>query len=402
MRKGDNPFEPGAGTRPPELVGRNLILEDAEAAIARGRAGRPIRGQVFYGLRGVGKTVLLRLVSEMASEKNGLVVDLEAPENKRLADLIAPALRKVLLELSAAEKAKAVIVDAARALQGFASKFKVKIGDVGVEVKQPTGLADSGDLETDLPELFVAVGEAAKAQGRLVLIALDEMQYLTVADLSALITAVHRVNQKSLPLGLFGAGLPHLLQLAGNAKSYSERLFQFVDIGALSKSEATKAIRDPIVAAGATIDDAAIEVIYGRSQGYPYFIQEWGFRVWNAAKRSPITASDSIEAEAIVINSLDKSFFRVRFDRLTQAEKEYLRAMAELGSGPYKSGDVARILGKRSDQLGPVRAKVIAKGMAFGGQHGIIHFSVPLFDEFMRRELPNHFSPKPRRSNKKM
>ncbi len=395
MRKADNPFEPGAGTRPPELVGRNIVLEDAEATIAKGGAGKTIRGQVFYGLRGVGKTVLLRLVSEMASNKGGIAVDLEVPENKRIVEILAPAMRKVVLELSPIEKAKAVTKNAARAVQAIAAKFKVKIGEFDVEVKDPGGIADSGDLEADLSDLLVAVGEMAKDQKKFVVIALDEMQYLTQSDLAALVTAVHRVNQKALPIGLFGAGLPQILQLAGNAKSYSERLFQFVDIGALAEPEAAKAIRDPIKAAGADIEEKAIEWIFTRSQGYPYFLQEWGYRTWNTAKKSPITEADAKAAEPTVMESLDKSFFKVRFDRLTESEKEYLRAMAELGPGPHRSGDVARVLGKRSDQLGPVRAKVIAKGMAYGGQYGTIHFSVPLFDDFMRREMPDAFEPRP-------
>lgn len=400
MRKADNPFEPGAGTRPPELVGRESMLEDAEAAIAKGTSGRPIRGQIYYGLRGVGKTVLLRAISGIAVKHNGLVVDLEAPEDKRLVELIAPAMRKLLIELSGAEKAKAILQQAAGVLQAFAAKFKVKIGDIGLEIKNPSGTADSGDLEMDLPELFLTVAGVAKRSNKIIILALDEMQYLSEIDLSALITAIHRVNQKSMPLGLFGAGLPQLLSKAGNAKSYSERLFQFTEIGALSEVDARRAVRDPIVSAKAEIRADALDVIFSKSQGYPYFLQEWGFRTWNEAKSSPISKDDVVAAEVKTIESLDKSFFRVRFDRLTQREKEYLRAMAELGPGPHRSGDVAKVMGKLATQTGTVRAKVIAKGMAYGGQYGIVNFSVPLFDEFMRREMPEFKAKASKRTNK--
>jgi AAA ATPase-like protein len=388
MRKEDNPFEPGAGTKPQELVGRELILEDAEAAIAKGLKGRPIRGQVFYGLRGVGKTVLLREVSDIATKRDGLVADLETPEDKKLTEILAPAVRQILIKLSATAKAKAMIAVAAGALQAFASVFKVKVGVVGVEIKDPKGVADSGDLEIDVADLLVAVAEAAKEQGRVIVLALDEMQYLNEEELSALITAIHKINQKSLPLGLFGAGLPQLLGTAGNAKSYSERLFSFVEIDALSPVDGAKAICDPIAAAGAAINPAAVDYILDKSQGYPYFLQEWGFRAWNAAQKSPITKADVAAAEPRTIESLDKSFFRVRFDRLTPTEQQYLRAMAELGPGPHKSGEVAKVLGKNINQVGTVRSTVIAKGMAYGGQYGMVHFSVPLFDEFMKRAMP--------------
>ncbi len=400
MRKADNPFEPGAGTKPPELAGRELVLEDAEAAIEKGLSGRPIRGQIYYGIRGVGKTVLLREAGAIARKHGGLVADLETPERKKLAQLLVPALRQLLIQLNRIEKGKAILSDAAAALQSFASVFKVKIESVGIEVKEPTGIADSGDLENDVADLLVALGEAAKSQKTMILLALDEMQYLDVAELSAIITGIHAVNQKGLPLGLFGAGLPHLLAKAGEAKSYSERLFLFEEVGPLADEDARKALRDPIVAAGAKINRNALDFILSKSQGYPYFIQEWGSRTWNAAKTSPITKSDALAAEPLTIRSLDRSFFRVRFDQLTVAEQNYLRAMAHLGPGPHKSGEVAKVLGKNATQTAAVRAKIITKGMAYGGQYGLVHFSVPLFDEFMRRAMPDFEPRQPRKRSK--
>lgn len=388
MRKDENPFEPGAGTKPRELFGREMILEDADVAISKGARGRSIRGQIYYGLRGVGKTVLLREVCDMAAKRKVLVADLETPEDKNLAQLLAPAVRKLLIELSPTAKAKEIVKSAAQALQAFASQFKIKIGDTGVEVKSPTGLADSGSLENDVTDLLVEAARAAKAQGRMILIAIDEMQYLKVDELSALITAAHKISQNALPLAIFGAGLPQLLGVAGNAKSYSERLFEFVEIGALEGEDARRAVREPILASNADIDDDAVAYILSQSQGYPYFLQEWGYRAWSTALDSPIRKADVLAAEPRIIQALDRSFFRVRFDRLTTVEQLYLRAMAELGPGPHKSGDVAAMLGKKNNQVGPMRAQVIAKGMAYGGQYGMVHFSVPLFDAFMKRAMP--------------
>jgi len=394
MRKGDNPFEPGAGTKPPELVGRDLMLEDAAANIAKGAKGRPIRGQVFYGLRGVGKTVLLREVGVRAAEAvDAIVLDLETPERRSIQEILAPELRKALIQLSRAEMARDVVRRGAGVLQSFASKFKLKIGEVEAEVKPVAGVADSGDLESDIPDLLEAVGNAAKAAKRVVLLALDEMQELKPAELSALITGIHRINQRSLPVGLFGAGLPHLLAAAGDAKSYSERLFQWVEIGALTQADAHKAIVDPVEQNSAKIEVKAVARIIEQSQCYPYFLQEWGFTSWNQAVSSPITLADVERASPLVVASLDKSFFRVRFNRVTEAERDYMRAMAELGPGPYTTGDVAGILGKSSTQVATIRAKLIEKGMVYSNQYGQVSFSVPQFDTFMRREMPDFKSP---------
>lgn len=247
-------------------------------------------------------------MSEIARRRGGLVADLETPEHKKLTEILVPATRQLLLKLSASEQARAALRQAAGALQSFASVFKVKVAGVGIEVKDARGIADSGDLEIDVADLLVAVAEVAKANERVVLLALDEMQYLAEDELSALITAIHRINQRALPLGFFGAGLPQLLGLAGSAKSYSERLFSFIEIGALSKDEAAKVIRDPIAKAGASIHVAAIDYIFSKSQGYPYFLQEWGFRTWNTANKSPIVKTDVVAAEPRTIESLDKGF----------------------------------------------------------------------------------------------
>lgn len=389
MEKASNPFEPGAGTRPPNLVGREREIEDALASIARGKANRPIRGQIFYGIRGVGKTVLLRHIGRLATETGCVVAHLETPEGKSFPKLLVPELRKTVLELSLAAKAKAKLTRAVGALQAFASIFKIKVGDVGVEVGTPKGLADSGDLEADLGDLLVSVGELASAAERGVVIALDEMQYLAIDDLSAVVSAVHRCNQEGLPIGFFGAGLPNLLAKAGDAKSYSERLFQFVEVGPLSNEDAGRAIQMPIEAAGAKIAKNALAFIVKQTRGYPYFLQEWGFGAWNAASKSPISLSEVEAANNGIIDRLDRSFFKVRYDRLTGTEKLYLRAMAELGPGPHASGDVANMLGRDVKALGSIRRRVIEKGMAYDTEYGVVAFTVPLFDDFMKREVPD-------------
>ena len=388
MDNSRNPFEPGAGTRPPNLVGREREVEDAIASIKRGKDGRPIRGQIFYGMRGVGKTVLLRRIGQLASEVGCVVAHLETPEGTSFPSLLVPELRKIVLELSLAAKAKARIARAAGALQAFAAIFKVKIGDVGVEVDSPKGLADSGDLAADLGDLLISVGELASAAGRGVVIALDEMQYLSMNDLSAIISAVHRCNQEGLPIGFFGAGLPNLLAKAGDAKSYSERLFQFVEVGALNAEDAARAIKIPIEDEGAKIAKNAVAFIVEQTRGYPYFLQEWGFGAWNAAPKSPITLGDVKTANDHILERLDRSFFKVRYDRLTATERLYLRAMAELGPGPHASGDVAEMLGRDVTALGSIRRRVIEKGMAYDTEYGVVAFTVPLFDDFMKREVP--------------
>jgi hypothetical protein len=250
------------------------------------------------------------------------------------------------------------------------------------------GTADSGDLEADLPDLFEVIGEAAVSRNTAVALFLDEIQYFDQKELSGLIMAMHRVQQKRLPLVLLGAGLPVLPGLAGESKSYAERLFDFPDIGALSEDEAEIALRSPAKEAGVHFEPAALAEVYRLTRGYPYFIQEWGYSVWNEANSNPLTLGTVRAATPKVVAKLDKSFFRVRFDRLTPGEKKLLRAMAELGPGPHRTGDVAEQLAVKVTSLGPRRASLIKKGMIYSPSHGELAFTVPLFDEFMRRAIP--------------
>lgn len=342
---------------------------------------------MLLGLRGVGKTVLLNRLSDIAEQDGYLVVQLEAPEGQRLAEYLAPALKAVLVQLSRIEKAKDLAAKAMGALRGFASAFKVSIGAVEVGVAEATA-ADSGNLELDLPELLLAIGNAAKAAEKCVAIFLDEVQYLSDVDLRGLIVAMHRISQKGLPVVLFGAGLPQVAALAGDAKSYAERLFDYPAVGPLDPDAARTAIHEPIRAEGAEIEAAALNHIVGITRGYPYFIQEWGKHTWNAAPSSPITKADVVAASQAATAALDKNFFRVRFDRLTPREQDYLRAMAELGPGPHRSGAIAEKLGNSVENMGPLRSGLIKKGMIWSPAHGDTAFTVPMFDEFMRRAMP--------------
>lgn len=389
-----NPFSPGAGTPPPELAGRSAVIAAGEVALARTMSGRHARSLVLLGLRGVGKTVLLNRLQEQAEAEGYVTVTLEAPEDRKLAEMLVPPLRAALFKLSRVEAARAYARRGLAVLRAFASAFKVSLGEVDFGVDAEVGSADSGNLEADLPEVFLVVGEAAKQAGRAVALVVDEVQYLNGADLAALLVSMHRVGQKGLPLLFFGAGLPQLAALAGEAKSYAERLFEYINVGPLTDEEARAAIRAPIEREGARVTDGALRKIVERTRGYAYFLQEWGAQAWNAAASSPIGEHDAEAATALAVKRLDEGFFRVRFDRLTPREKDYMRAMAALGPGPHRSGDVAKCLGISVSTAAPLRSGLIAKGMIFSPQHGDTAFTVPMFDEFMVRAIPKFSSSK--------
>ena len=385
-----NPFAPGAGTRPPELAGRGALRETVRIAVERARRGWPAKSVLMVGLRGVGKTVLLDRMRDDAESGGIHTLRIEAPENRSLPGILAPQLRLALLRLSRNRQAKDLAVRGLRALTGFVEALKVKYQDieVGFDFEAEPGLADNGDLEHDLQALLEAAGEAARKGGTALALFVDELQYVEEDQLAALITAFHRTAQRGLPVILVGAGLPQLRGRMGRAKSYAERLFDFPEIGRLSSEDAELAIGKPIRDQGESIHADALRQVVKSTRGYPYFLQEWGKHAWDAADQSPITVDDVKAASITAVAALDESFFRVRFDRLTPAEKRYLRAMAELGPGPHRSGDVANVLGRKVTSLAPVRANLIAKGMVWSPSHGDTAFTVPLFDEFMRRIMP--------------
>ena len=381
-----NPYRPGAGTRPPALIGRDDLIDNFGVNLRRALAGRPGKSLMPVGLRGVGKTVLLNRFREIAEDEGLEVAFIEAPETGEFRRLLASRLRTVLLHLDRGPVERLV-----RRALGVLKSFTLQFPDgtaFTLEVDAIAGEGDSGDLAADLTDVLVAAGQAARARMTGILLAVDEVQYLTRDELSALIAAIHRTNQLDLPIVLVGAGLPQLPALAGEAKSYAERLFEFPFISSLSPADSAAALAVPAGDAGVEYTQGALTTIVAAAQGYPYFLQEWGYRVWNQADASPIAKSDVMTAAPGVQERLDENFFAVRFDRLTPMEKRYLRAMAELGPGPHRSGDVAAVLGVRVESVAPRRSGLIAKGMIYSPAHGDTAFTVPLFDEFLRRVMP--------------
>ena len=390
MNRLENPYAPGAGTPPPELAGRDALRETARISLERIRRGRSEKSLLLIGLRGVGKTVLLERIRQDAEATGIHTVRVEAPESRSLPALLAPHLRQALIRLSRVESSKALAQRGLNVLAGFARALKIKYGDieVGIDLPGEAGTADNGDLELDLAPLLEVVGEAARGGSTAITIFIDELQYVEEDQLAALISALHHSAQRQLPVCLIGAGLPQLRGRMGRAKSYAERLFEFSEVGPLSNEAATQAIEKPAAAAGVHFEQAALDELVRQTQGYPYFLQEWGKHTWDVASKTPIVLQDVHDATTATLTALDESFFRVRFDRLTPQEKRYLRAMAELGPGPHRSGDVADALSKKVTALGPARNKLIAKGMIWSPSHGDTAFTVPLFDEFMRRIMP--------------
>jgi hypothetical protein len=381
-----NPYRPGAGTTPPALIGRDELTRQFGLTLARARAGRPGKSVMTVGLRGVGKTVLLNRFAAMAEEQRYLVAFVEASDSGDFRTLLSVNLRKILFELDRGGVSRAV-TKALRVLKSFTLQLPDG-STIQLDPEPLLGEADSGHLDEDLTDLLVAVGEAARDRDRAVLIAVDEVQYLSEAELSALIVAVHRTTQLDLPLVLVGAGLPQLPGLAGEARSYSERLFEFPEIGSLDDDDARAALAVPAADYDVSFTPDALAAIVRESQGYPYFLQEWGYHVWNHASESPVPRSDVNAVRPLVLAALDRDFFRVRLDRLTPKEREYLRAMAELGPGPHRSGDIAAALGVRVESVAPRRSGLIKKGMIYSPAHGDTAFTVPLFDEFLRRVMP--------------
>ena len=387
MRESNNPFSPGAGTPPPELAGRAAILDRSQTIFERTLSGFFNQGLLLIGLRGVGKTVLLGLIAQNAEALNLQLVQIEAPEGKRIAELIAPELRRVLLKMNiganVAEKSRRAL----QALKNFVGSLKISICDFEVTIEPEPGLADSGDLDSDLTALLLAIGDAARENKTAVVLLIDEMQYLQEVDLAALIVAMHKVAQKKLPVILIGAGLPQLVGNAGKSKSYAERLFEYPPVGALSFEDAQAAIQKPFRAANCELTFAAMQTLYKLTQGYPFFMQAWAYSVWNAASVCPVEEAVVLEVTNEVIQLLDRSFFRVRFDRLTPREKDYVFSMATLGEGPHRSGDIADSLGRTMTSLAPLRSSLIKKGMIYSPAHGDTAFTVPLFDEFLKRTM---------------
>ncbi|MGO8672273.1 MAG: AAA family ATPase [Capsulimonadaceae bacterium] len=389
-----NPFSPGAGSPPPELVGRDAILDQARILLGRVKARRSEKSMLLTGLRGVGKTVLLGDIERLAADAGYHIVSIEAYEDKNLGELIAPHLKRLLYGWNRIQEAGEKVKRGLAVLGSFigSRKFTVQYVTIGMDIDPERGSADSGDLEVDLPNLFVAIAEAALDRKTGVALFIDEIQYFSQKELGALIMAMHKIQQRQLPLVLLGAGLPILPGLAGESKSYAERLFSFPQIGALSPTDSARALQDPAASVGVEFEPAALDEVFRCTKGYPYFLQEWGYQAWNLASGSPITREVVTSATATVISRLDENFFRVRYDRLTPSERNFLRAMAHLGPNPQRTSDIAGVLGVKVTSLGPLRARLIKRGMIYSPAFGDMAFTVPLFDEFMVRTIPD-FTP---------
>lgn len=359
--------------------------------LGRIKGGRYEQSLMLVGLRGVGKTVLLNRIRELAETQKYGTVMIEATESRSLPELLISGLRGVLIQLDRMEGISTKVKLGFRVLRSFVGAVKVKFGEIeiGLDVDPEKGIADSGDLESDLAELFTALGEAAQERKTAVAVIVDEIQYLSEAEMSALIMAIHRVSQRQLPLVLVAAGLPQLVGLAGRSKSYAERLFRYPVVGPLAQADAMAALRDPVEKEGAAFAEDALKEIVRQTHGYPYFLQEWGYQAWNLAEKSPIKKAVIPHVTVMAIKKLDGSFFRVRFDRLTPREKDYLRALADLGPGAHRSGDIADRLGIKVQSSAPLRSGLIRKGMIYSPAHGDTDFTVPLFDDFMRRTMPD-------------
>ena len=382
-----NPYSPGAGSPPPALVGRDSQLDAFDIAVQRLALGRPAKSLMLTGLRGVGKTVLLREFGRIAVSHHWVHQQTEATEDQHFAESMAMLVRKALLRLSVGHRT----ADRGRRALGVLRSFQLRWnlpegGDVELGLDPVPGLADSGALDDDLAGLFMEVGEVARSQGIGVLFTIDEIQYLSRQDLAALIVGLHRVSQEQLPFIVAGAGLPSLPALAGEAKSYAERLFAFQVIDSLGHDQAREALATPATDEGATWQPDALDRVVDITEGYPYFLQEFAKQAWDvAAGPDTLTLADVEAAIPLAVDELDTGFFRVRIDRTTDSERSYLAAMASLGAGPYLSGEVAAAMGKTTTQVGPHRDTLIKRGLCFSPRHGVIAFTVPMFDQFIRR-----------------
>ena len=389
MNQVRNPYSPGAGTRPPALVGRDSELESMDVTLQRLLLGRDGRSQMLTGLRGVGKTVLLNEIEQIAEVRGYFHEHIEITESGDLAARLAAAFRRVLLSMDAKRRIGARVIRALGVLRAFTMKLPGD-AELSIDVDAVFGPADTGDLAMDLAGLFVELGEVARDHGTAVLITIDELHYVSRDTLEALVMGLHRASQLSLPITIVGAGLPSLATLTGEAKSYAERMFTFPVIGSLTPEIAGDALVIPARDEEVIWADDALAKVIEVTKGYPYFLQEFGKQAWDIATGpTSITLDDVERSIPVALAELDDGFFRVRTGRTSDPERSYLRAMAELGPGPVKSGDVARLLGRTSASLGPTRDDLLRKALCYSPRWGEIQFTVPLFDEFLKRWIPS-------------
>lgn len=391
MRAITNPYTPNAGAEPQAVVGRDGHLESFELLLARIERGRTEQSMIVTGLRGVGKTVLLGQFRTKALEAGWVVVELEVSKNdeNHFRSAIGTKLRTALFELSPRARWTDRFTHAASVLRSFTISVDAAGSlSAGLDVDAAEGFADHANLSLDLTDVFIALGEAAQERQRGVVLLLDEVQFLSRQQLEAIIEALHKMVQRKLPVTLVSAGLPQIAELAGDAKSYAERLFKFPSIGNFGEEDAQAALAKPAAEEGIAFDDDALSEALRVTGGYPYFLQELGYAVWTVAEGPVITRDDIVTAVPGYEAKLDESFFRVRLDRATETQRAYLRAMAGLGAAPQKASDVAEAMGRTSQNLGPTRAELINMGLLYTPEHGYAAFTVPHFDKFLLRAIP--------------
>lgn len=394
----ENPYTPNAGARPPVLVGRDDQLVTFDVLLTRLERSYTEQSMIITGLRGVGKTVLLGEFRAKAEVRHWATAEAEITKHTNFGVRMAELIRRVLFQIAP----RARWQDRARRAAGVLKSFTLTVNpdsalSAGLAVDAIEGQADTGNLSEDLTDLFLAVGEAALDHGTGVVLLIDEIQFLELRELEALIAALHKTVQRSLPITLVGAGLPQIPRLAGEAKSYAERLFKFPEIGKLGETEAAEALVVPAEKLDVEFEDAAIRAIVEYTEGFPYFIQEYGKIVWDEGDASPIDLQTVESVLPLVEAKLDGSFFRVRAERTTELELQYLRAMAELGPDPQRASEVARLLSRTSEQLGPTRSRLIEKGLLYTPGYGLAAFTVPQFDRCMIRNHPLMVPPPTRR-----
>ncbi|MDR0481663.1 MAG: ATP-binding protein [Cellulomonadaceae bacterium] len=388
-----NPYTPNAGAMPLALTGRSELRADFRTLLRRLQRGYTDKAMILTGLRGVGKTVLLNDFARTAEDVKWRVIELEIP--KRGADSefrlqIAQGARRALLSMSHPERWRDRVRTAASVLRSFSIKVDPDGAlTAGLGVEPSFGMGDVGDLSLDLTDLMVSLGQAAQEENTGVIFLIDEIQFLTSSQLEGLVMALHKTVQRSLPLTMAAAGLPQIAKITGDAKSYSERLFSFSEVGPLSVEAACEALVEPAAREGATFQQSALDECVRITEGYPYFIQEIGYTLWRNAHDTVFTERDVDLARVDYMARLDSSFFRVRLDRASALERAYMRAMAELGAHPHSASKVASLLGRTGNQAAPVRASLINKGLLYSTpDYGVAQFTVPQFDTYIKRVMP--------------
>ena len=386
-----NPYTPGAGFPPSYLAGRDETIKDAEQTMLYVQNGIVQRSKIYYGLRGVGKTVLLNKIEEIADDNWIMYEHIEVSEDDIFKTTLATSVQKLLTQMSIKEELKQFAYRAISVLKAFQMKYTQ--GDIEYsvgfgDVLPAYGTADTGQFDNDLKEILVQLGMVAKKTGNMICFFIDEMQYLKQEELSALLTALHRLNQKQLPILIFAAGLPKIAKLAGDSKSYAERLFEFISTDSLDFKDAKAALVNPALKQKVTYTEEAVEYIVKITGGYPYFLQEYGKQAWKYIDGRQIDLTAVRCAEDDFLENLDNSFFKVRFDRATKKEKDFMFAMVKTNQLPCTIAQVAIGMDRRPESIAPLRSQLIHKGFIYSTSYGEIDFTVPQFDQYLRRINP--------------